>query len=449
MSVASESIAVIGGGISGIAAAHYLLEAGYHVDLYEASDRLGGRISIDTLGDREVCFGGKNIGHQYKEFREFLDTYASPNYEYFGINSARLVRGQVKPFNSKTRFQNILNLLNAASVQDLWKLKKAINAVKADRENGDLCGPYFKDLCDAFPSTINDYFSPKLADTIIRSLTVRMNGAEPYHVSLENLGTHLQMLRDEYDQLKSPYSDVVGSFAKTPKLRPHLSSWVETLSYEKGRYCIQINGKAKTYPKLVLALPADASTQLLRPYWPHLAAYLSAVRYFPVGVIIADYKNPVFKPHIRALTLGADSPLSNIGAYGANDLNLVRYTFSGEAAHEVLHETLNDTDLLRMAEAIAAPYFNIANNDLRRFKVKYWPSGLCGYTLAEAKFQSNLSQELSLHPGLYLTGDYMKGASIENCFRAAKESVNSLLKQTAQHLPSKTHPMIIKEVENV
>lgn len=427
----SKTVVVIGGGVSGIAAAHYLLEAGYHVDVFEASDQLGGRISIDALGDREVCFGGKNIGWQYDEFRAFLQTYTTPEYEYFGINSARLVRGNIKAFNSKNKIKSFLNLLSAASLRDLFRLKKAMIAVKVDRQNGDTCGPYFKNITTKDNATIEAYFSPKFAATIIRSLTVRMNGSEPSQVSLENLGTHLHMLRDEYDQLNSPLSEVMSAFQKRENLKVHLNSWVETLSYDQEGFHIQTASTQTRYEYVIVALPADAAEKLLRVNWPKLASFFREVRYMPVGVIVAEYKNPVFTPDIRALTFGVDSPLSNIGAYGMNDLNLVRYTFSGEAAHETLDETLNERDLVIMAEAIANPYFNIVGNPRRHFKVKYWPSGLCGYTRSETQFQSNLMREIKRHPGLFLTGDYLKGTSIENCFRAAKASVDSLIKSNS------------------
>ena len=104
-----NKIAVIGGGVSGIATAHYLLEEGYKVDLYEANSRLGGRMSLSNMGDREICFGGKNIGRQYSEFRKFIELHIEPAYEYFGINSARIVRGKIKPFNSQNKFQAIRN----------------------------------------------------------------------------------------------------------------------------------------------------------------------------------------------------------------------------------------------------------------------------------------------------------------------------------------------------
>ena len=80
-----DKVAVIGGGVSGLASAHYLARQGWQVDLYEASDRLGGRMAISHLNGQEICLGGKNIGYQYKEFRQFLEYYGPAKYEYLSL----------------------------------------------------------------------------------------------------------------------------------------------------------------------------------------------------------------------------------------------------------------------------------------------------------------------------------------------------------------------------
>ena len=63
---ADPKIVIIGCGISGIAAAHRLVKAGFqHVRILEATARSGGRIKTDRLGEARylsicvcVCLGG-------------------------------------------------------------------------------------------------------------------------------------------------------------------------------------------------------------------------------------------------------------------------------------------------------------------------------------------------------------------------------------------------------
>ncbi len=46
----SEKIAVIGAGIAGLRAAYYLQKFAYIVTVYEASHRVGGRMTTDQIG---------------------------------------------------------------------------------------------------------------------------------------------------------------------------------------------------------------------------------------------------------------------------------------------------------------------------------------------------------------------------------------------------------------
>lgn len=433
-----QKVAVIGGGVSGMAAAYYLARHGRQVDLYESSERLGGRMAISHLDGREICLGGKNIGLQYHEHREFLAYYANPQFEYFGLNSARLSKGKVHPFNSENKIEQLLTLFRAATIADLWKLKQALKAVQSDRANGDLSGPDFKAIDKGKSQTLIDYFSPKISNSLLRALTVRMNGAEPGQIALENFGTHLQMLQDEYEQICSPVSEVMDAFIKDPDIQTKFQTPVKAIRKTNGFYALTGDGYMTLYSKVIVALPAFAAAKITGADFPNVSKALKQPRYYPATVIVAKYKNPVFKSKLRALTFPKNSALSNIGAYGINDLDWVRYTFSGAAAQALKSHTMSDEPLLSIAEKQAAPYFNIKGNPYQVYKRRSWAQGLCGYTLDESKFKCALRRAESENPGLYFTGDYIKGASIENCFRAAKETAA----QCAAQAPLSSTPQI-------
>src|ERR1044072_9186844 len=83
---------------------------------------------------------------------------------------------------------------------------------------------------------------------------------------------------------------------------------------------------------VILATPAHAAAALTAPILPEVAAQLQSVAYYPVTLVLAEYDRPIFSPHVRAFVFDSRQALSNAGAYGINDLNLVRYKFSGRAA---------------------------------------------------------------------------------------------------------------------
>jgi oxygen-dependent protoporphyrinogen oxidase len=146
-------------------------------------------------------------------------------------------------------------------------------------------------------------------------------------------------------------------------------------------------------------------------------------------VIVARYREPVFTPSVRAIVFGPDQPLSNAGAYGAGRLDTVRYTFSGRAAREAIES--EPAALLRRAETLLGAHTPVRTEQRRDFVARRFDDGLCAYAPHHADWRAALGESLRDVGGLALAGDYLRGASIEACFRAAHGATQSLLKNGA------------------
>ena len=73
MKTNKEKIAIIGGGISGIATSVYLIEKGYKVDIYESKKNLGGRAGSINKVEKSVDIGQHVFLPSYKNFIEILE----------------------------------------------------------------------------------------------------------------------------------------------------------------------------------------------------------------------------------------------------------------------------------------------------------------------------------------------------------------------------------------
>ena len=78
----NKTIAIIGGGYSGLSAAHVLIKQGYHVEIYEAAPFLGGLASTFSIGEAQVekfyhhLFLSDNyLIELLNEFKQKLDNY--------------------------------------------------------------------------------------------------------------------------------------------------------------------------------------------------------------------------------------------------------------------------------------------------------------------------------------------------------------------------------------
>ncbi|VVE89072.1 Protoporphyrinogen oxidase [Pandoraea bronchicola] len=431
----TATCAVVGGGISGIATAHYLRRAGIDAELLEQHRAPGGRMLGATLDGERIDLGGKNIGRHYRRFRALAHELGPFALEPFGINTSRIRDGRIVTLDSTHRLASTFAYMRGCPPADALRLAALCSRVWLDARNRFLDGPSFARLARrADDSTLSTYFSPAFCRAVVRAMSVRMNGAEPDEIHLGNFGTHLGMWLDTYDQLK----DGMGAFidAATAPLKIRCDARVERVVVRNGRVSgLQVryaDGRASDlgYDHVVLATPACVSAELLREHDAVLAAAFDEIRYFPVLVVVAAYRRPVFSVNVRGLSFGPDSELSNAGAYGIERLDMVRYTFSGRKARALIASARGvdgiarpqAEGLLDLAEAALRRHIPVERADRRDVVAHLFDPGLCAYAPHHYRLRALLDDRRHAIDGLAFAGDYLRGASIEACMFAAQEA---------------------------
>jgi protoporphyrinogen/coproporphyrinogen III oxidase len=424
------SIAVVGGGVSGMAAALSLQRAGHEVELIERLGVLGGRCAPGVLGTREVAFGGKNIGRRYTRFRELVAALGDHDFEPFGVNSSRVHNGELVTIDSSRRYRSMRTLMRLGSPSDLARLVWLASRIRSEEANRYLGSPYFTGLghrSDVTP--LASHFGPRLTRSLLRPVTVRMNGAEPEEVFLGTFGTNLGMMMDSFDQLSLGIQPVLRAFAQRVPVRQGVRA--TRLLLDDGRVVgLGLAGdggfpEESAYDAVVLAVPAHAAADLLQSTHRELADRLRTVRYFPGTVVLAEYDRPIFTHATRALVFD-EGPCSNAGAYGINDRQIVRYTFSGRHARALLEDGTDAEELLAAGEAQLAPYAALEGARRLRIGDRAWQAAYCAYTPFHGDFLAAVHSAVARVPGLKLAGDYLLGASIEACVRSGERAAEQL-----------------------
>jgi oxygen-dependent protoporphyrinogen oxidase len=431
---------IVGGGASGLAAAFFLKQLGMDCEIVERARSIGGRMGTVELGGRSLDCGGKNIGRQYTFFRQFAASLGAHPFEYFGLNSSQVINGRMKTFDSNARWRSMLDLFRGVSAKDVIRFGKLLMHVKSDNVNGYLGSPYSRELARRYDNLpVSRYFSPEFCRRIIRPMTVRMNGAEPDEVYMGNLASNVRMVLDTYEQFKHGLEPLLNSFIN--RYEVHVGTAAETLLVKNGRVTgVRVrdangNGGELHGAGVILATPAPIAAELTKPVVPGVSEQLRSVAYYPVTLILAEYDNPVFSSTVRALVFDEQEPVSNAGAYSVKDLHLVRYTFSGRTSRDYLRKSIGTEALLRVGEAALARHISFDPRCRRRFVAKRFQQGLCAYTSHHDRFIERVNRELKKVPGLYLTGDYVQGASIEACFRSASACVDQLAREQKAVVP--------------
>jgi protoporphyrinogen/coproporphyrinogen III oxidase len=432
---------VVGAGASGLAAAFYLRQHGLDSVIVERESSLGGRMGAVQLGERSLDCGGKNIGRQYKLFREFATSLGTHPLEYFGLNSSQVINGTVRTFEAGARWRTLVDLVRGLAATDVVRFGHLLWRVRSDEAAGYLGSQLSRRLATRFDDRpAARYFSPEFCRRVLRPMSVRMNGAEPDEIYIGNLGSNLRMILDTYEQFQHGLAPLLSDFQVRYDVR--LNTAVEGLLVTGGRVSgVKLRSAEGTSSELygtgvILTTPAQTTAALTAPVLPGLTAQLRTVSYYPVALVIAEYTRPVFTSALRAFVFGEEEALSNAGAYGLNDLHLVRYTFSGRTARQYIGNGVDAEQLLAAGEQTLRKYVPLDTRWRRRFVARRFSPGLCAYAPHHAQFIDRLKQELKGVTGLYLTGDYIQGASIEACFRSASACVNELAQEQEQRATS-------------
>lgn len=427
---------IVGGGASGLAAAYFLRGLGLPSVIVERESTIGGRMATVQLGERSVDCGGKNIGRRYTLFRRFAASLGSHPFEHFGLNSSQSVNGKVTTVDAGARWQTMARLARGIRPGDMVRFGSLLCRVASSEPAGYLGSSLSQRLGDRYDSRSADrYFSPQFCQRFIRPMSVRMNGAEPDEVYVGNLGSNARMILDTYDQFARGLAPLFTAFREQYEVV--LNTATEGLLVSNGRAIgVRVrdaNGATGDLfgAGVIVATPANLAAALIAPAAPDVARQLESIAYYPVALVVAEYDRAIFSPGVRAFVFDDGEPVSNAGAYGVNDLNIVRYTVSGRAARRHLAEGADPEALLGLSEAALSKFVPVDAAWRRRFVAKRFNTGLCAYAPHHARLMQRVDDGLSRVSGLYLTGDYVQGASIEACFRSAQACTRRLAAREA------------------
>jgi protoporphyrinogen/coproporphyrinogen III oxidase len=413
-----------------LAAAWYLQGRGAGTHIFEGEAELGGRALSGRLDGRLMTLGGKNIGRSYTRFRAFTSSLGDHRYEYFGINSSRVIDGEVVTFDSAQRGRMLRNL-RGVSAGDVVRLARLAFMLNRDPSARLLSESSCRDLAQRYgDASLQDVFGDRLRELILRSLTVRVSAAEPDEVPMSNVLPYAGMITDTYDQLADGMHGVVAAAAR--RSRVSVNSTVTRLLVEDDRVGgVEVASSTgdldrEMFDGVVVATHAHAAAALLESALPLAASLLRGVRYFPLVVLLVQYERPVFESRVRAFVFGPEKALSNAGAYGTGDLNIVRYTFSGRGARALIEHETDPETLAAVAETALAPHAQIVGNPRRAMLAHRFLPGLCAYHEDQARFLNGLKGAGASMQGLHLAGDYLRGCSIEACFAAAEDAIAAI-----------------------
>jgi oxygen-dependent protoporphyrinogen oxidase len=463
-------LAVIGGGISGLAAAHHCKELAPHasLSLLEASDRLGGVLGT-TARDGFLIERSADMFTTREPWALELCQRLGIAEDLLPTNDALrrafvLHRGELLPVPEGFTLMSptkIGAILQTPLLSWRGKLRLASEYLRRPkRDNAD----------ESLESFVVRRFGREAFERLIQPLVGGIYTADPAKLSL--LATMPQFLRMErehgsvirgtlrqnraaknketasgarYGQFVAPRGGmqmlVDALAASLPEDCVRLRAPVERLAPQMdGSWLVQVSGQpTEAYDGVVLAVKSPLAARLLMATSPALASDLAHIEYAGAALVIlgvrkAHIARPIdgfgfVVPAIEQRRILAASFASNkFPGRAPEDGALLRVFVGGALQPELLQHS--DDELRTLVCEELADLIGLAGAPMF-CEVVRWPDAMPQYHVGHLQIVAAIDQRASHLPNFALAGHAYRGVGIPFCVRSGEQAARHVLEQLA------------------
>jgi oxygen-dependent protoporphyrinogen oxidase len=464
-----KHIAIIGGGISGLACAHRLTELAreqgrpIRVTLLEAGDRLGGVIHT-VKDDGYLCEAGpenfvtnKPWGMALCKRLDLNDQIAQTNDKH---RRAMIVRGgKLVPIPegflllAPTR---IWPMVVTPLFSWPGKMRMAMDYI-IPRKRG-------KDHDESLASFVRRRFGQQALDRAIQPLIGGIYTADPETLSLRatmpmfldmerKYGSVIRAMRKNAKQrgkgassgaryslfvtLQNGLCDLVDTIAgRLENTDICTSTRVRNVSRQNDTWTIDIeSGEPLRADAVVVTGPAHVASAMLHGVDMELSRQLGSIQYASSAVVHFAYKRSDVPHPLDAFgfvvpavenrkILAASFSSVKFDGRAPRDMALIRVFMGGAMQPRMM--ALNDERLLAAARDELKTLMNIQAAPQRAL-VHRWEKSMPQYAVGHLDLVADIRQRVSRHAGLELAGNGYAGVGIPDCIHSGEQAAENLL----------------------
>ncbi|WP_369201845.1 protoporphyrinogen oxidase [Streptomyces sp. PU-14G] len=467
-------VLVIGGGISGLAAAHQLLADGARVTVLEAGARLGGKLRAGSIaGSAAVDLGAESLLARRPEAVELAravglgERLAPPSV----AGGALWTRGAVRPM-PKGHVMGVPG--DPAAVEGVVSPEGLARIAEDERLPRTEVG---EDVA------VGDYVARRLGrevvDRLVEPLLGGVYAGDAYRISLRAAVPQLyEAARDERSLLAGVraiqqraaagpvrtgpvFLGIEGGIGRLPgavadactakgadiRLSTPVRELRRTAGEEGARVWIAVTDHETVRgDAVVVAAPAPAAARLLAPHAPAAAAGLDQVAYASMALVTLAFRRadceglpdgsgflvpPVDGRAIKAATFSTRK--WGWVAEQDPDLFVLRTSLGRHGEEQVLER--DDADLVELSLGDLRAATGLAARPVDTL-VTRWRGGLPQYPVGHLERVSQIKESVGRVPGLAVAGAVYEGVGVPACVAAGRRAALHLL----QHPADRTVP---------
>jgi oxygen-dependent protoporphyrinogen oxidase len=468
-------VAVIGGGISGLAAAHRLVESGRELDLVllEAGDRLGGKL-------RTVDLDGLNVEGGADSF-VVRKPWAVDLCRRLGLEDRVIIPATGGASVWTDRGLVTLPERSAfgvpGSVRDLTRWPGLSSRGKA-RALADLVLPSRRSREDeSLASLARRRLGPGAAGLLVEPILAGMHAGDPERLSVlatfpelaaweRDHGSLIRAARralkkeDEPGRGRKPlFASLWGGLellvrALAQRIEPdriHLDAPVSSLSASGTGYGLVVSGGAEAVDAIVLATPAFESARLLAVVNAEAADELSRIPYASTAVVLLAYP-PGTADRLPEQGTGFVVPAGDRmitactwysrkwpnEAFGSRAV--VRCYVGRAGAEQALERSDRELASAADAEVQAARPVGAAPE---AWLVVRWDRSMPQYEVGHLDRLARIEAALAAAtPGIFLSGSAYRGIGIADCVRRGRDAADQALAHLGMMRDSPVEPEV-------
>lgn len=481
--MSERRVAIVGGGITGLAAAYYLQgaarEQGQSIGytLLEGSARWGGKIRTETVpgaGDEPfVVEAGPDSFITQKPWAWQLARRLGLEEELLPTNDASrkiyvLNKGRPTPMPDgvllivPTKF---MPFALSPLISPLGKLRMGLDLVLPARRDGE---------DETLAAFITRRLGAEALDKIAEPLMSGIYNAEADRQSLLATFPRFRAIEEKHGSLirgmlaarRARGGPAANGQAPQPpsvfvSFRDGMETLVSALRRElagdlrlnttverleagaAGGYRLALSdGSLLEADAVILAVPAYVAARLVRPLAPDAAAELEKIRYVSTGTISLAYRagemgdvppgHGLVVPasearHVNAVTISS----SKFDRRAPAGMALVRAFFGGSRTPQMMD--VSDAELPTLVRAELQQTLGIRGAPLFQ-RIYRWPQANPQYDVGH--LQRVEAIEAALPPALLVSGSPYRGIGIPDCVHQAEQTVHSLLRTLAAREPA-------------
>ena len=457
-----SSVAIIGGGISGLSTAYYLAKAGISCTLIEARPRLGGVIHTERIQDCVVEAGPDSFLSAKPHAMDLIRDLGMDS-EVIGSNDNQretFIRrhGRLVKLPDGVQMMVPTKILPMAATSLVSWPTKFRMALEWFRKPP--AAPYVDRPVAEF---VADHYGQETVDYLAEPLLAGIYGGDPAQLSISSvLGRFVELERKYGSLTRGVLAERSRSKGEAVPLfrtlRGGLGSLVEGLTKTLGdrtrvlhRPCetlertgigfrVRVAGHWLDADHVVLACEAHQASRLTTAVDARLSALLGSVAYSSSMTVVLGFKREAVRRQMlgfgflvprreRRKLLACTWVGNKFSGRVPESLALLRCFLGGAGGEQVLEER-DETiigavreELRDIAGVTAEPIF---------WKVFRWPRSMAQYTIGHGERIQELEARLDSIPGLVVAGNAYHGIGVPDCIRMGKQAAEKIAQPAAR-----------------